>query len=258
MTPKKNIIIIGDSWGIVPTMIYRHGMLSQRHHANNDTSIFQWLDYKLMSLGHNVSNRSWGGSDNFYNIVQAETHLDAAKHHGFNVDLVIWFHAELGKEVWWGNENLENPSGTLKDIRDRGLENALDTIAIDLYTYVRNIANAHPNTKWAILGAGGAVRNSQKQLLNFADLLIDNVRNYMMDVDTPECHTYYCIHDHRDFIDTLANKKIFTEKEKEIELEKWAILDKLGENRKYFHNGKHPSPYAYEKLVNQIIDHFQL
>lgn len=254
---KKNIIIIGDSWGIVPTTIYRHANLDQKKHHISNTSIYNWLDYKLMSLGHSVNNRSWGGSNPFYQLTLAETQLDAAKHHNFNVDLVIWFHAELSKEIYWGADNLDNPKGYLKTIKNNGLEFGLDEIANELYQYVYDMHIDNPNTKWAIIGAGAATRKSKHHLLDFADLFIENLISDITGLELPECHTYYCIHDNN-VIDVLLEKNIFTKEEADNEIEKWNKIYKATENPELFFNHKHPSPLAYSNLVEKIINKFEL
>lgn len=253
----KRILIIGDSWGIEPTTIYKNPHLDSKHLPKKDTSIFDWLDYKLMSLGHGVNNRSFGGCNNYALLTLVETTLDAAKHQNFNIDLVVWFHGELCKEIWWSKQNFENPNYYLKIIKNNGLETGLDELAKSTYSYAREIAEAHPNTKWAIIGAGAAIRNSQVRLLDFADFIIENLRNEITGIVTPECHTYYCIKDNN-IIDELVERQIFTEQEKEIENKKWSEIDQLQSNTKFFYNTKHPSPLAYKNLTNILINHFEL
>lgn len=253
----KRIVIIGDSWGIEPTTMYVNPQISQRHNSRGNTSVFDWIDYKLMSLGHSVSNRSWGGCNNYYLLTIVETMLDAAKHNNFNVDLVIWFHGELTKEIWWGTQNLENPIDFLKTIQQQGFEVGIDEIAQETYKYAKQIAQNHPNTKWAIIGAGAALRKSKIHLLDFADLLVENLRSDIVGRTTPECQTYYCIKDNN-IIDELVERKIFTEQEKEIEVQKWEYLDRIQSDTNYFYNTKHPSPLAYKNLTDQIIIHFSL
>jgi len=253
MTNKKNIVIIGDTWGIIPTGLRKPGSLEQKNQMYDDTSLFDWLDFKLQSLGHSVSNRSWGGSSNFYQLTLAEVYLEAARYHNYNIDVIIWFHGEILKEINWSLDSLENASGHMRTIKEQSLEKGIDDISKDLYEYANNFAKLYPNTKWAIIGAGAPIRKNNLNLLNFADFMVENLRSEILGIDVPECHSYYTLYSQQGFFDILKDKKIFTEEEVKEETRKCEIIENLGKNTDLFFNSKHPSPKAYKNLVEQLI-----
>jgi len=238
-----NIVILGDTWGIVPTHLYRCPTIQQRTHynANYDADVLNWLDYLLLAKGHAVYNRSWGGSDNYYQLTQLETCLAAGKLHGFKIDLVIWFHGELLRGY------------DADKIKEQGVEKYLDNHANILYSYATEIKQSYPETMWAIIGATGALRKNA--LLDWADLKIDNMRDVIFKTATPECHSYYGFY--------LPNrwdsvKEVFSEQEIAAEKEKGQEIERLQESTNHFYNSIHPGTKAYSSIVEQIIRVFNL
>lgn len=258
---SKNIVIIGDSWGIIPTGLTNCSTLNNHVYGTfkaSDENVYDWLDYKLMQQGHRVYNRSWGGSDNFYQLSIAENLLDASVKNNFQIDLVIWFHSELLKEVCWNTDCLRNPTGHLKIIKEKGLEKGLDELSKDLYSYTKSISQKHKNTKWAIIGAGAPIRQSNKNILDFSDFIIDNLREYITGNTIPECHSFYTLYPIPIYFDKLLlEHNIMTQTEIDEEIIKCKIIEEVGKDITLFHNTRHPGPKAYKKLTSEIISYIE-
>lgn len=239
----KRILIAGDTWGIVQTTLYRLPTAEQHGHYNHhyDETVLTSLDYTLMSRGHSVYNRSWGGTDNYYQLTMIDTTLAAAKKNNFNIDLIIWFHSELLK------------SYDAISLKKRGLEKYIDLTAHKIYTYASEIKKEYPDTKWAIIGGTGELRNNG--LLDWAEYKIDSLRSKIFDRDLPDCHSYYGFYLGNKW-DTLNN--VIPEEDILKEKEKGDLLHLLQYNNKLFFNGLHPSPLAFEVLKNDIITKFNL
>lgn len=236
-------MIVGDTWGIVQTELYKLSTVYQRTHYNHnyDLSVLNSLDYILMSRGHSVYNRSWGGSHNYQQLTFVDTCITAGKSHGFNIDLVIWFHTELLK-----NSDRDR-------IKQIGLENYLDETAEIIYTYASEIKQSSPSTKWAIIGATGALR--ENNLLDWAEFKINNLRSYVFNKNTPNCHSYYVYH-HMNRWDDI--KDFISIEEMETEKQKCNIIDELQQDKTLFFNTIHPGPNFYTQLNNDLIRHFNL
>lgn len=259
--PHKNILIIGDSWGQIPIALYRHSNLRQENdYIKIDENIFNWLDYQLLNRKHCVYNRSWGGSYNFYQLAVAETFLAGAEKNNFNVDLIIWHHTELMKEITFQlTQDDQINDGYCQFLIENGLEKMLDYLAHKTYSYVVKLKEKYPLTEWAILGSGAPLRTSIfKEYFDWVKFLEPNLRSTITGENVIECHTFYSIHSQNGLWDRLIKKGFLTKEEVEIEKSRCEIISNLGKKSKFFYNGQHPSPLAVVELNNRIINQFNL
>jgi hypothetical protein len=86
-----NILILGDTWGITPCHIWPHS----KEPAD-------WFEFQFLKKGHPTFNKSWGGNQNHYQLAQAEVFLNATKDTQLEIDLIIWFHSELMRDLGEG------------------------------------------------------------------------------------------------------------------------------------------------------------
>jgi hypothetical protein len=252
----KRILIIGDSWAIVPCNLWAHqDRAKHQDYIRKSVDILDWLDFRLLSLGHSVSNMSYGGNINSEQIQVARTFLDSAKKHNFNIDVVIWFHTELMRGDFHMYQKAYENNEQLQLLKNQGWNALLDKLSTDLYTDVKNLHLEHPNTKWVIIGGHAPIRENTSHLLSWADLLIKDLRKEILNTDIPECHSlsfrsqdWEYLREHVDLsveliLDELNNKQF--------------IYD-ICKDQSKFYDEIHPSPKSNYALSQQIIDFFQL
>lgn len=251
----KRILIIGDSWAIIPCNIYTPQSLWEKWHLENkkDKGVLDWLDFKLLQRGHSVSNRSYGGNQNWFQLGIAETFLDASIKNNFHIDIIIWFHTELLRDAHI-NPNLSN-NKDLDTIKNHGLETLIDDIAIKTYNYATELYNKSPTTQWAIIGGHAPVSKKHKHLLSWADFILEDWRAQILNREIPECHTLSfqekdwdslrenCDLDLQVILQELQNKQLIME---------------ICNDKELFYDGVHPSPKSNLLLTEQLIKHFDL
>ncbi len=254
----KRILIIGDSWAIIPCNIYAPQSLWARDnlHWKYDTKnneVLDWLDFRLLSRGHSVSNRSYGGNANWFQLGIAETYLNSSVKNNFHIDLVIWFHTELLRDMEM-NFSISNNKHT-NVIKKSGLEGITDYIATETYNYAKSLHELSPLTKWAIIGGHAPIHKQNKDILSFADFVIDDYRSEITGTDAPECHTLSFSEknwqDLRDYCDLPL--EIILE-----ELDKKKSIEDMCSDLSKFYDGVHPSPDMNKLLSDRIIKHFDL
>lgn len=254
----KRILIVGDSWAIIPCNIWAPQCLYSRDNeqhrwVSTDPNILNWLDFQLLARGHSVSNRSWGGNANWFHLGIADTFMEASVKNNFHIDIVIWFHTELLRDMHLDYNISRNKH--LAITKEKGLDGIIDYIAEETYSYARKIHEISPTTKWAIIGGHAAVSKKHEHMLDFADFYIRDLRKQMTGIDFPECHTLsFREHDWEQLknnynmpleviLEELNKKKFTHDNCKDLEL---------------FYDEVHPSPKANMKLTEQIIKHFDL
>lgn len=254
-----NILIIGDSWGVIPYDDFGrllahfdlHPAVADKIKGSdiNRTSV-DWLPYQLMRRGHNVFNFSMGGQRNEYMLSQGAIFLEATKA-SHKIDLVIWFHTELCRGFEIRHMRRNAPDGKF--------DTWLDWLGDLIYGFATDIHNRHPGPKWAIIGGHAPLRGTKKYLLDWADYRIDDWRSELLEQPMPECHTLSFLTGERskDFYDTavgMLGKDIL-----EREVSSAELISKLGDERRdLFYDGVHPSVQSNIKLAQRIIDHFNL
>jgi hypothetical protein len=230
----KLAIIIGDGWADVPVNFvnnnqYREGLKS-------------YLDFKMLEYDHLIINKSRGGSQNLYQLEQAQAYL-----HMFNlakqkIEFVVWFHTELLRD--W-NRNYD--SSQVEEMRSIGLDAYLDRLAEKTYQTARKLKYRYPSVKWIIVGGHCAIRDNKRYLLDWADLIIDNFRQELTGMDCPECHTYEFIDEFEKFRDCFPDDII------QRELTKKELIKKAVQNSDLFWNNAHGGPDAMNILADRII-----
>lgn len=230
-----NIMILGDTWGIVPCHIW-----------SRDKSIVNWFEYQFLKKGHPTFNKSWGGNQNHYQLVQAEVFLNATKNSPIEIDLIVWFHTELIRDITPAETNQFNTIG---------FDNALDLVAERMYTQVSNLKKQFPSTKWAILGGHAPLRENKKHLLDWAEFRIDNLREKIAGVPIPESQAFEFLEkgkgslwDWPNIPDEIINRELLIKEQ---------IIAATKDESK-FYNQKHPAMQPLMKLADEIITHFNL
>jgi hypothetical protein len=251
----KRILIIGDSWAIIPCNIYTPQSLWHKWHLENykDSSVLDWLDFKLLERGHSVSNRSYGGNQNWFQLGIAETFLDASIKNNFEIDIIIWFHTELLRDAHLNPELNRNKD--LETIRTSGLQGLIDKIGLDTYTYATELYNKSPKTKWAIIGGHAPVIKKHKHLLSWADFMIEDWRSELLNTTIPECHTLSFFQKDWDSLREHCNLDLDVILQ---ELQNKQLIRDICNDKEIFYDGVHPSPKSNLLLTEKLIKHFDL
>ena len=244
----KNILLIGDSWAIIPCQLWQLQSVDQKDHYNHnfDNTVLDWLDFQLLKLGHSVSNRSWGGNQNWFQLTQADTFLNAAKKHNFKIDLIIWFHTEilrdlLTKDLHW--------------LQSLGLQGTIEKIAFETYEYATKLHNEFPETEWAIIGGHAPVVKSLEHMLDWANFKLFEYRSFILGEKVIDCHTLSFTEERWEII---KNNNFLTTEEVLKEFEKKQIIQNMCLDVNKFYDTVHPSPNESKKLSSMIIEHFKL
>lgn len=248
----KNILIIGDSWAIVPCNMWSSQSLFHKHLIPDyDENVLDWLDFKLMSKGHKVTNRSFGGCQNYFQLGQADAYLNAAKKHNFHIDIIIWFHTEICRDMHFSKDDNKHENLIL----NHGLEYALDQISMETYEYATKLYNLSPTTKWAIIGGHAPLRNNTKHLLNWANFRLDDYRSYILDnISIAECQTLSLT----DYWDTMKDEYGISTEDILKEFDKREFIQNSCKDKTKFYDEVHPSCQSNQLLSNLIIEHFNL
>jgi len=229
----KNILILGDTWGITPC-----------HMWSRDTTISEWFEFQFMKKGHAVSNRAWGGNSNNYQLSQAEVYLDATNGTEREIDLIIWFHSELMRDL--------NPL-IVSQIPTIGYDAAMELTAELIYGQVSDMKAKYPKTQWAIMGGHAPLLSSRKHLLDWAEFRIDNLRAKIAGQDIPESQAFEflergkgCLWDFKGITDEII------EREQAVA----EIIKEATKDTAKFYNQKHPALAPLKALANEIMEHF--
>ena len=232
-----NVLIIGDRWGITPSHLYSRG----------DTSPTQWFEYQFIRDGHRVWNKSWGGNQNHYQLVQARVWLEGTRGTDSYPDLVVWFHSELMRDFY---------PDLVKKIAEIGLDSALDLVGEYVYEEVTKIHLDHPEVRWCIMGGHSALRPRVKHLLAWADYSIDNLRNWITGRDDfPESQCMEWLEPHKG---NLREFPGVTDQDWDRELALREFIVKNTEDRTVFYNGTHPSQSSMQRLYQHLREQQQL
>ncbi len=230
-----NIMILGDTWGTVPC-----------HALSYLPGVTDWFEYQFLKKGHPTFNKSWGGNQNNYQLLQAEVFLKAIKNSPIHIDLIIWFHTEIVRDL------------TRQDTDRFGKEDfdlVIDDTAERIYQWARKVKNLSPDTKWAIIGGHSPLRPNKKHLLDWADFRIDNFRSHILGVDVPESQAFEFLEEGKGSLwDWPAIPKSIIDRELAIKDE---ILQ-LTEDTSKFWNKKHAGLEPMTELANKIMEHFKL
>jgi len=230
-----NILILGDTWGITPC-----------HNFGTDSSVANWFEFHFLKHGHATFNKAFGGHSNTFSFEQADVFLNAVKETNFQIDLVIWFHTELIRDVI-----PEDRTAFAKKHYDF----VVDEIAGRMYTNAKRIKNLSPTTKWVIIGGHAPLRPNKKHLLDWADYRIDNFREKIIGAPVPESQAFEYLEQGKGSLwDFPGISDSIIERELAI---KEQIIS-LTKDKDKFYNGKHPALKPMINLANEIMEYFKL
>jgi hypothetical protein len=236
-----NILILGDTWGITPCHIW----------STECTDPKDWFEFQFLKRGHPTFNKSWGGNQNHYQLAQADVFLNATKDTAMEIDLIIWFHSELMRDLG------ESRSGEKQNemISELGFDGTLDHIAEKVYGRVNKMKENFPKTKWAIIGGHAPIRSTRSYLLDWVEFRIDNWRQEISGKECPESHAFEWLEEGKGSLyDFPAIGEDIIQRELLI---KEKILEATTDTN-LFYNKKHPAKEPLIQLANRIIDHFNI
>jgi hypothetical protein len=236
-----NILILGDTWGITPCHIW----------APNSQDPKDWFEFQFLKRGHPTFNKSWGGNQNHYQLAQAEVFLNATKDTSMEIDLIVWFHSELMRDLG-ESASLEEQNGMFEEF---GFDQTMDIIAERIYGRVTRLKQEFPKTKWSIIGGHAPIRANRSHLLDWVEFRIDNWRQEISGKECPESHAFEflergkgSLYDYPAIGEDIIQRELLI-KEKILE----ATMD-----TNLFYNKKHPAKEPLTQLANRIIDHFKI
>lgn len=230
-----NILILGDTWGITPC-----------HNFGTDPNVANWFEFHFLKNGHTTFNKAFGGHSNTFCFEQVDVFLNAVAGTKFEIDLVIWFHTELVRDVI--------PEDRVAFTK-KNYDFVVDEIAERMYTKAKKFRDLFPNTKWAIIGGHAALRPNKKHLLDWADFRIDNFREKIIGVPVPESQAFEYLERGK------GSLWDFTGISPEIIQRELAIKEQiisLTKDTDKFYNGKHPALKPMINLANEIMEYFKL
>jgi hypothetical protein len=235
-----NILILGDTWGITPCHIWP-----------DSKEPADWFEFQFLKKGHPTFNKSWGGNQNHYQLAQAEVFLNATKDTQLEIDLIIWFHSELMRDLG---------EGTPKEKQDEmfeefGFDGTLDRIAERVYGTVNRLKTEFPKTKWAIIGGHAPIRSNKSYLLDEVEFRIDNWRQEISGKECPESHAFEWLEKGKGSLyDFPSVGEDIIQRELEI---KEKIIEATSDYD-LFYNGKHPALTPLKNLAERIMNHFNI
>lgn len=234
-----NIMILGDTWGIVPSHIW-----------SSNKNLVNWFEYAFLKRGHATFNKSRGGNQNHDQLLQAEIFLNATKGTAFELDLIIWFHTELIRDMSDGHDKAESRLFLTKHY-----DEVIDIVGERMYKHVTDMKNQFPNTKWAILGGHAPLLSTKKHMLDWAEFRIDNLRSKFLGVDVPESQAFEFLERGKG---SLWDWPGISEEVIQRELQIKEQIIELTKDKNIFYNQKHPALGPLTDLADEIINHFKL
>jgi len=259
----SNIIVTGDSWSCIPFSSYHFPFvieeLADTHFfpesnniwqqpgfdIKNTFNIFDWIDFQLISRGHNVNNIGCWSESNMRQLLKTHGYIEGAERSSNNIDIVIWFHTEITRD--WVHPQ------TWSNAKKVGYESHLSLTARSTYNYVSWLKKRYPNTKWAIIGGHAPLHEKEKHLLDWAEYRVDNWRQQISGVECPETHLLsFLKNDHKEINNLLSLEQ------KEQELSKIEIILEACKDNKLFFDNVHPNIEPNKKLALDIIQHLNL
>lgn len=230
-----NILILGDTWGITPC-----------HNYGRDRSVANWFEFHFLKQGHATFNKAFGGHSNTFSFEQADVFLNAVKGTSFQIDLVIWFHTELIRDVIPDDRTA---------FTQKHYDFVVDEIAERMYTCAKRLKDLSPTTKWAIIGGHAPLRPNKKHLLGWADYKIDNFRAKIVGAPVPESQAFeYLERGKGSLWDFPGISESVIERELKI---KEQIIE-LTKDTSKFYNQKHPALKPMLDLADNIMEYFKL
>ena len=235
-----NILILGDTWGITPCHIWP-----------DLKEPLDWFEFQFLKKGHPTFNKSWGGNQNHYQLAQAEVFLNATKETPMEIDLIVWFHSELIRDLGEGTPSEKQD----EMIAELGFDGTLDLIAERIYERVTRLKSEFPKTKWAIIGGHAPIRSSKSYLLDWVEFKIDNWRQEISGKECPESHAFEWLEKGKGSLyDFPSISQDIIDREIEIQQK---ILNATSDTN-LFYNKKHPAIGPIKDLAARIIDHFKI
>jgi hypothetical protein len=211
---SKNILIIGDSWG-VPNFYGGAGDVPEVH-----------TEYRLKDLGYKVYNCAVNAGSNLtsFKLVKRYNPLSS----NIVIDVVIWFHTEFFR-----HEYIEN----------QPIDAQIETCANKQYAIMANFFK-DLNAKTVVVGGQSPVIS--KILLKYfqPDLLIEDWRSELIGNTLPEVHTISKVSWVENSSDDLDYKNKLLEKHK-------IILDAMTDSD-YFSDNCHPNGKGHKILTERI------
>lgn len=226
------ILILGDSWGVT---------------ENSQPDRRDWPEYYFMRRGHTVFNRSHGGE---WNLVQLGFGDAFLRECPYPIDLVIWYHTEIFRDfarLPW-EERYISEFGEPRD-----LEHVLDWQAERTYRIATEAKQASPETQWAIIGGGGPVRQRHRNLLEWADLIVDDWKSEICGEQLPECHfmQFY------DYIWRWRDSLGMDAVQRELDKRDYH-MQRMFADRGRFWDGVHPAHAPVLAMNQRLEQHFGL
>jgi hypothetical protein len=228
-------MILGDTWGTVPCHTWAH-----------TPEIVDWFEYQFLRRGHPTFNKSWGGNMNNYQLLQAEVFLNAIKDSPIHIDLIVWFHTEIVRDLV--------PQDTRR-FATEDFDVVVDDTAERIYQWATKVKNISPNTKWAIIGGHAPLRPNKKHLLDWADFRIDNFRSHILGVDVPESQAFEFLErgkgslwDWPDIPQHIIDRELAIKEQ---------IIQLTSDTSKFW-NGKHAGLEPMKQLASDIFSRFSL
>jgi hypothetical protein len=247
-----NILISGCSFG-VPNHPGGPFKFSEQLHT----------EFLLKDLGHNVYNCSLNGGSNLQSIEQAFDFLNGKtlpyKNFGnlstppTNIDLIIWFHTQIHREYRFlfplkDDVMLRDPM-VLENykVKNNNFYGILEEVAALTYSEFGKLQKM-TNSKIAVIGGAGPVHDCITEHIQ-PDFLIKNWISEILSYDVDAIYETSILKriDHVMSIDLktkLVDASILT-------------LD-LMKKSKEFYDGGHPGEGPHKKLVEQLVDKFNL
>lgn len=241
----KNILIIGDSWG-VPNYAG----------PNWGDEPYEHLEYQLRNLGYIVHNCSINGSPNSSSIDLAKAYLNGNEVNlepisivnnyveagqltrinqvNLKIDWVVWFHTEFFRESYCEY--------------NQKIDDHVIFLANKVYQYAANFFKTL-DARLAIIGGQSPVKTDILKKYIDPDFLIEDWRSELVGKKLPELYTLTKVEWIENSSDSLEYKIELLKKHKEV-------IDAM-QGHRYFPDGCHPGKLAHQMLATRLHQIFQ-
>lgn len=171
-----NVLVVGDSWGCYFADIQPNAEWSAKN------SKLSWL---IQYQGHLIFNCAIFGGTNLQTLNEGKTCLQERLKYK-EVDLIIWFYTELGREELLP---MFLPKYTSNYVSRFGTESVIDTLDwlhTETTKKVSEIRNMCPNAKWAIIGGHASLYRPEDY--DWAEFVIEDLMSEIVGYQVPTSH----------------------------------------------------------------------
>ena len=199
------------------------------------------LEQRLLERNHTVFNKAIYGGSNFYTLEKGIDFQKTVKHL-FELDLIIFFNTDYCRDLHGYYFNDKYP------IKPKTFNEAMDKILEVVMERINTLRNGAKNAKWAVIGGHAGLYKEEDW--KFADFLIVNYREELLNKKMPICHTITFYEEYFSKFKFLFDAETINSELDKIQF----IIDEFQKRRDVSKDGIHPNLDIELKLIDRILD----